>query len=229
LDDNISNIVKERFGEQVGKMSRGEEGIPAFEELFTYACPKFVSANPPPYEDSEALVAYLEEAHIDPAQRHLKSFIVDVRSQLSVPTLRSFLKLYTSLGTSKLAGFLDADEEEMVQQLMVLKHASRSTGRVGNERNLLEGSTVSNSDLDFVIDENMVHITESTVGRRYAGWFIRNTEHAQRVYDGLKNSPLPVPIKQAHPPPQQQPGQSQQPQSSTQGKSVAWGGVKTVG
>ena len=153
LDDNILNIVKERFGEQVTKMSRGEEGIPAFEELFTYACPKFVSANPPPYDDAEALTAYLEDSHIDPAQRHLKDFIADVRAQLPVPTLRSFLKLYTSLGTSKLAGFLDTDEEAMVQQLMVLKQASRSIGRVGNEKGLLEGSTVSNNDLDFVIDE----------------------------------------------------------------------------
>jgi hypothetical protein len=31
------------------------------------------------------------------------------------------------------------------------------------------------------------------VGRRYAGWFIRNTEYAQRVLDGLKNTPLPAP------------------------------------
>ena len=155
LDDNILNIVKERFGEQVSKMSRGEEGIPAFEELFTYACPKFVSANPPPYDDTEALAAYLEDSHVDPAQRHLKDFIADVRAQLPVPTLRSFLKLYTSLGTSKLAGFLDTDEEEMIQQLMVLKQVSRSIGRVGNEKSLLEGSTVANNDLDFVIDEVM--------------------------------------------------------------------------
>ena len=37
----------------------------------------------------------------------------------------------------------------------------------------------------------MVHIVEATVGRRYAGWFIRNTEHTQRVLDGLKAGPLP--------------------------------------
>ena len=38
----------------------------------------------------------------------------------------------------------------------------------------------------------MVHIYESTVGRRFAGWFIRNTEHAQRVLHGVRNSPLPM-------------------------------------
>ena len=77
--------------------------------------------------------------------------------------------------------------------------------------------------------QNMVHIAESTVGRRYAGWFIRNTEHAQRVYDGLRNSPLP-----AAP---QKPSQSTSTAESqtvplsaggpkTSGPKVAWGGVK---
>lgn len=45
----------------------------------------------------------------------------------------------------------------------------------------------------------MVHIAESTVGRRYAGWFIRNTEHAARVLDALKNSALPIRPKPAQP------------------------------
>ena len=39
----------------------------------------------------------------------------------------------------------------------------------------------------------MVHIAESTVGRRYAGWFIKNTERGHRVLDELKSSPLPAP------------------------------------
>jgi len=39
----------------------------------------------------------------------------------------------------------------------------------------------------------MVHIAEATVGRRYAGWFIRNTETAQRVLDALRATPLPIP------------------------------------
>lgn len=45
--------------------------------------------------------------------------------------MRSFLKLYASLDASKLAGFLDADEEEMVQQMMAVKGASRCVSRVG--------------------------------------------------------------------------------------------------
>ena len=177
LDDNILNIVKDRYGDQFARLSRGyvlslslsltvfgahvsfwaprysDEGLPAFEELFLYACPKFISANPPPYDDQEQLAAYAEDPSPEPAQRHLALFLSDVRAQAAVPTLRSFLKLYTSLDAAKLAGFLDADEEEMVQQMMAVKAASRSVSRVGHERNLLDGQMISTSDMDFVINE----------------------------------------------------------------------------
>lgn len=76
-----------------------------------------------------------------------------MRAQAPVPTLRSFLKLYTSLDAKKLASFLDADEEELVQQMMVMKQASRSISRVGDEKGLLDGQPITTSDLDFVIDD----------------------------------------------------------------------------
>ncbi|KAF7324786.1 Eukaryotic translation initiation factor 3 subunit L [Mycena kentingensis (nom. inval.)] len=198
LDDNIANISKERYGEQFAKMAQGgEEAVPAFKELFLYACPKFINANAPPYEDAAAINTLLAQPDdssdaSDPAQRHLSLLLSDVVAQTPVPTLRSFLKLYTSLGAKKLANFLDADEEEMVQQLMVMKQASRSVTHVPGGKGLLDGQTASTSDLNFVIDENMVHIAESTVGRRYAGWFIKNTERTQKLYDDLKGQPLPA-------------------------------------
>jgi len=189
LDDNIANISKERFSEQYAKISRGgsvpphlfhrkkkreylsflflrksrQEGLNAFEELFIYACPKFMTANPPPYDDAKAINAMLNsvDAPYDATQRQLAVFLSDVTAQLSVPTLRSFLKLYTSLGAKKLAKFLDVDEEEMVQEMMVLKQASQSLSRVpgvegsglGLGLGLLNGRMTTTSDLNFVIDE----------------------------------------------------------------------------
>lgn len=73
----------------------------------------------------------------------------------------------------------------------------------------------------------MVHIAESTVGRRYAGWFIRNTEHAQRVYDTIKSSPLPArPRKPIGT--EAQPTQAAPSAPKTGGPKVAWGGVKVA-
>lgn len=89
----------------------------------------------------------------EPAQRHLALFLSDVRAHAPVSTLRSFLKLYTSLDAKKLSAFLDSDEEMIVQHMMMMKQASRSISRVGNEGSLLDGETVPTSDLDFYIDE----------------------------------------------------------------------------
>ncbi|KAF8958415.1 RNA polymerase I-associated factor PAF67-domain-containing protein [Flammula alnicola] len=244
LDDNIANIAKERYGEQYAKMARGgPDALAAFEELFLYACPKFITANPPPYEDPAAINALISAsaeadspttptAQTDSTHRHLELFLADVAAQLPVPTLRSFLKLYTSLGAKKLANFLDADEEELVQEMMVLKQASRSISRVtGTEgSSLLDGQTITTSDLNFVIDENMVHIAESTVGRRYAGWFIKNTERTQKILDDLKSMPLPTPPKSTGPAtatPSAGENTSQNRPIRT-GQKVAWGGVKAA-
>jgi len=250
LDDNIANISKERYGEQYAKMARGgEESLAAFEELFLYACPKFITANPPPYDDPAALALLISPPSppqsptqatasvpsTDPTHRHLSLFLADAAAQAPVPTLRSFLKLYTSLGAKKLANFLDADEEEMVQEMMVMKQVSKSVSRVaGSEKGgLLEGQTITTSDLNFVIDENMVHIAESTIGRRYAGWFIKNTERTQRMLDDLKNMPLPTPPKSfssnptlagAAPPVTETAHKG--PRAG--GQKVAWGGVKVA-
>ncbi|KAF9519386.1 hypothetical protein BS47DRAFT_1288400 [Hydnum rufescens UP504] len=194
LDENTMIGLKDRYGDQYAKMQRGSEGLAAFEELFIYACPKFISSSPPPYEDPDLLALYIQDPPVDPPQRHLALFLADVRSQAAVPTLRSFLKLYSSLDAQKLANFLDEDEEELVQQMMMLKQASRSISRAGIDGGrLLDGETISTSDLDFAIDGNMVHIVESTIGRRYGSLFIRNTEYAQRIFDNLRNSPLPIP------------------------------------
>ena len=58
------------------KGSVNDEALQAFEELYIYACPKFISANPPPYEDPELLQAYVEDPPVEPAQRHLALVLV---------------------------------------------------------------------------------------------------------------------------------------------------------
>lgn len=184
LDDQILSNAKERYADQIAKMSQPfttgssvataepttpatvtmppapapattaeSEAIAAYKELFLFACPKFITANPPPYHDPDALVAFINEPPEEPAARHLNLFLGDVGARAEVPTLRSYLKLYTSLDASKLAGFLERDEEELVQLMMVMKSASRGISRVNNEGTLLDGQVITTTDLDFVINE----------------------------------------------------------------------------
>lgn len=157
-----------------------EEGLSTFEEIFLYACPKFITANGPPYDDPTALGLLLNpptpsspsvqsNTASDPTHRHLRALTAHYLSLTPVPVLRSLLKLYTSLDARKLTGFLDAgvDEEEVLSWMMVMKNAGRCIGRVNiaagadkdeekgatNGGSLLDGEWMSISDLNFVIDE----------------------------------------------------------------------------
>ncbi|KAJ3862891.1 RNA polymerase I-associated factor PAF67-domain-containing protein [Lentinula novae-zelandiae] len=252
LDDNITNTAKERYGDQMGRMSRGgSDALVAFEELFLYACPKFINANSPPYDDPEAIALLLNAdpadaaegsspIPTDPTHRHLRLFLASAGAQSPLPTLRSFLHLYTSLTTEKLSSFLDLAEEEAIQEMMVLKQSSKSLSRIVPvpQGSLLAGEMISTSDLNFVIDDNTIHIAESTVGRRYAGWFIKNTERSQRVLDEIRGSPLPrgkIGQKQGVPGAVTSGADAGAPAGSTDTsgqkkpptKTVAWGGAGT--
>ncbi|PWZ03232.1 eukaryotic translation initiation factor 3 subunit L [Testicularia cyperi] len=196
LDENIQTQMREKYGDQFNKMTKaGDEAQSAFQELFLYACPKFITSNSPPYHDDEALVEFKDKAFPDPAQHQLLVFLGDVKTQLSNSNVRSFLRLYTTLGTDKLASFLEIDEEELVEMMMVMKNSTRSIR--WTQGGLLEGEVVNTSDLDFVIDTNMVHIAESRVGRRYGDWFLRNGTRMHDVLSNIQSKPLPIVTKEA--------------------------------
>lgn len=191
LDENVQTAMREKNGEQYNKMSRGgQESLAAFEELFMFACPKFITGNAPPYHDAEALQAFATSPTLDPAQHQLRIFLSDVKTQLSNANIRSFLRLYTTLGTDKLANFLEVDEEDLIEELMVAKASTRSIK--WNEGGLLEGQVINTSDLDFVIDLNMVHIAESRVGRKFGEWFMRQGVRMNQTLQYIKSKPLPI-------------------------------------
>ncbi len=128
VDDQVQNAVKEKYGEQLGKMLRGyvkldkiswalnnlrpsEEGLTPYEELFLYACPKFISSNAPPYHSLPLLASWVQDPPTEPATHHLRLFLADVQARLPTRNLRSYLKLYTSLDVRKLSGWVEVSND----------------------------------------------------------------------------------------------------------------------
>lgn len=128
-----------------------------FKELFLSACPKYLTVNPPPYEDQGLLEEYIANPPVDPTQRHVDVFLSDVNAIKGVVGTRNLLKLYTSIDAAKLAAFVEESgegdkEEEVLEQLMVLKSASRTYARGAHEASLLDGERIVTNNLDFTID-----------------------------------------------------------------------------
>jgi len=142
LDDTIHTALREKYGEQFVRMQRGgPEALPIFEELFRSACPKFISPTPPDFDNPQ---------HTGDAIEHqLSIFMEDVRNNMYSPTIRSYLKLYTTMDVKKLAGFLEVDAETLRRWLLVNKQRSRQVRHA--EGGLLTGDVVSSAELDYAM------------------------------------------------------------------------------
>ncbi|KAK9365333.1 RNA polymerase I-associated factor PAF67-domain-containing protein [Lipomyces kononenkoae] len=178
LDDSIHTTLREKNGEQLARMQRGgEESLPVFEELFSFSCPKFMSHGPPDYDNPAN--------NVDPLQHHLKVFMMDVKRTMLTPTLRSYLKLYSTMNIEKLATFLEMDPEELRSGLVVFKQKSRQVR--WTEGSLLDGEVVNVSDLDISLEGDLINISEAKIGRKFGDWFLRNTAKYYAVQDTILN------------------------------------------
>ena len=99
IDDSIHSYMKERYGEKILKLQRGDR-----EELsmmFHHACPKFLSPVPPSFD------GVVDQSLMEPYNHQLKVFMDEDFQKLLISDIRSFLKLYTTLPIEKLASFID--------------------------------------------------------------------------------------------------------------------------
>lgn len=165
LDDTIHTALREKYGDSLTRLQRGgPEALPLFEELFRSACPKFISPTPPDFS-SPAL-------NVDPVDHHTAIFMDEVRNTLYNPTVKSYLKLYTTMDLNKLASFLEVGKEELRGWLLVNKQRTRQVR--WSEGGLLDGEVVMGGELDYAVQGDLIHVSEAKVGRRLVDWYLRN-------------------------------------------------------
>ncbi|CAG2221141.1 EIF3L [Mytilus edulis] len=177
IDESVHSQLREKFADKMLRMQKGD--IEEFTSNFSFACPKFLSPVPPNY-DTPSVVN-----HKEPFMLQHKVFIDEVQQQILLPTIRSYLKLYTTLPLSKLAGFMEMPVEELKTHLMCFKHKMKNVvwtkGTSG-----LEGEFQSASEVDFYIDKDMIHIADTKVARRYGDFFIRQIHKFEEITRSLK-------------------------------------------
>jgi len=177
IDENVHGVLREKYSEKLQRMQRGD--LLAFEEVFQYACPKFIIPTAPNYDEDPA--NYNQEA----LKLQQKLFLNEVKQQTLVTTIRSYLKLYSTISTNKLTNFLRADEQQGAEDdqirtiLLCYKHKTRNL--VWNGGSSLSGKWTSSSDVDFYVDKDMVHIVDAKVTRRYGEYFIRNINKFEEI------------------------------------------------
>eukprot|EP00933_Yihiella_yeosuensis_P017856 TRINITY_DN1484_c0_g1_i3.p1 TRINITY_DN1484_c0_g1~~TRINITY_DN1484_c0_g1_i3.p1 ORF type:complete len:538 (+),score=121.39 TRINITY_DN1484_c0_g1_i3:72-1616(+) len=173
LEESLEKQIREKHADKQSRLHRGEHSC--FEDLFSYACPKFVSAAPADLDNLEGFNA--NEAH----QRQLHLFLQEVKQQQALPTIGSYMKLYTSLQTSKLAQLCEMDEEGLRDQLMCVMHKTRQLVRQDGAP--LKGDLKACGEVEFYLGDDMVHINAQKPQRPHAEVFL---EHILKFQEILK-------------------------------------------
>uniref|UniRef100_A0A8K9V1A6 Eukaryotic translation initiation factor 3 subunit L n=1 Tax=Oncorhynchus mykiss TaxID=8022 RepID=A0A8K9V1A6_ONCMY len=165
IDESIHTQLREKYGDKMLRMQKGD--LQVFEELFSFACPKFLSPVVPNYDN------VLPNYHKEPFQQQLKVFAEEVQQQAQLSTIRSFLKLYTTM------------PQEFRIQLLVFKHKMKNLVWTSGI-SALDGEFQSASEVDFYIDKDMIHIADTKVARRYGDFFIRQIHKFEELNRTLK-------------------------------------------
>jgi len=165
VDECLDKDIRDKYSGYADKAARLQRGeVLCFEELFSFAAPKFVSAAHPNYDAPE---------NFDPSEAHkrqLNLFLQEVRQQQFLPRIGSYMKLYTAIKTSKLAQLCDMDEEGLRDQLMCVTHKTRQLVR--NKGAPLDGELQVCSEVEFYMDGEMVHINSQRADREHADVFL---------------------------------------------------------
>ncbi|XP_057785768.1 uncharacterized protein LOC131003281 [Salvia miltiorrhiza] len=160
VEETVNSQLREKYGEKMLRMQRyDDEAFALYDELFSYACPKFITPSAPSYE--EPLVNYNQDAY----RLQLKLFLYEVKQQQLLAGIRTFLNVYSTISLAKLASYMEVDEHTLRTILMTYKHKMHSVDS--------DGKIVSNLDTNFYIDDDMVHVVESKAPKKYGDYFMR--------------------------------------------------------
>mmetsp|Transcript_16343 Transcript_16343/g.26627 ORF Transcript_16343/g.26627 Transcript_16343/m.26627 type:complete len:520 (+) Transcript_16343:179-1738(+) len=175
VDQQVHHIVLEKHGDNSTNLSRRDDAT--FEKLFNHACPKFIVPGTPNFAD-------IVNRHQDAYRLQLRWFLYEVRQRQSLPTVRSYLKLYTSIPISKLAKFCDMPQEKFREYLLSLKFSSNQIVHEDGTAPLDGKSRIVN-DVHFYIVGDMVFVDESKQPQRYSQYFLTHALKFQQAIDDL--------------------------------------------
>jgi len=170
IDEHINNILRQEHSDKVAAMQRDSE------QLFSYACPKFVSPALPTFPENEI------SQHQTPLPLQRGGFMREINQQASLATILSYLKLYSSISLDKLVSLLEkkVDRETIRMQLFCLTHKTRQL-QIKSGMKPTEGSWESSTHLEFWMEGDMIHIVDNTVTRKYGEVFLRNCNKLEEM------------------------------------------------
>lgn len=171
LEDSVMQHLQDKYADQLARLSKGEESM--YEELFGYAAPKSIYPGLPNFAEPNT------REITQTLTQQFNVFLSDIRQQHKLPLIRSYLKLYTTISTAKLAAFAESmPEDHLRAHVMCLKHKTMGLLKGGGSASgsPLAGQVVSSSNVAFYVEKGVVHIADTRVAPTFVHYFTKHIE-----------------------------------------------------
>lgn len=178
VDESIHHILLQHYQDIMDAFQKGEFG--GLKEHFNKVLPKFVSVSRPNYEAAKDETAVIPDPYLIQV-----GFLEDEINQRQANSkMFEHLKMCTAISVGKLSNFLATDEDTTLSALLSLKHKSKVLRwKYGP---LLGGYWSSNSEIDFFVIRDVVHVSEYQPIKRNADYFIRNILKAENMIRNIQ-------------------------------------------
>lgn len=161
VDESVATAVRERHGNQLSKIAAGEEG---YEDLFIYACPKFINPAVPKYDD--ALTKGASHSFDTVYKLQVNHFMNEMSNQQTMMKLRSYMKLYTSISVEKLGRLVS--EEDFESLLLSYKRKTRQL-EYADDKSEVYGNVM---DIHYFVKDGVIHVDEAEKQNRFENYFM---------------------------------------------------------
>jgi translation initiation factor 3 subunit L len=175
IDETVDAKLREKHGEQIIRMCAGEEA--AYLELLQKSSPRQISPSPPNFDDKS-------DQRMNASEMQHRFFLNEVRQHATLPTIRSYLKLYSTVELAKLSDYSRLDQEEFRMRLLALKHKSRmKTWKSGPAHS---GDVQQVGEVEFCIDKDVITVSElSSAKEHHADFFLHHIDRLHTISDEL--------------------------------------------
>lgn len=181
VGETLSQTIIEKHGKQLSKIEAGEEG---YEDLFIFACPKFVTPSVPSYELALTEGPSAGPHGQDAYKLQVKHFMNEMANQQTMRKLRSYMKLYTSISVEKLGRLVM--EEDFISILVSYKRKMRQIeNKVGEDGDSLTGSVGTVMDIHYFITDDMIHVDEAEKLHRFENYFISQISQGSEIMSNI--------------------------------------------
>ena len=107
-----------------------------------------------------------------------------MQQQKALPTVRSYLKLFTTIDLAKLSALAEADEPTFREHLQCLKHKAHGISWTAGAP--ISGEWASSAEIDFFVDGTMAHVADFSRTRRHSEFFVKQINKLEEIVSNLK-------------------------------------------